>query len=203
MFITFEGIDGSGKTTQMELARKLLSDLGRPILALREPGSIPFSEKIRGILLDSDFDLDGVTEMMLFQAARSELTKNIIIPALEEGKVVICDRYYDSTTAYQGYGRGLDIEAIKYANLIASRGLVPDMTLLFDVSFEIAMARRKNEKKDRIESNEKEFFERVANGYKRLAEENSRFVVIDADSDPKSIHTKVVSILNKKIKENN
>lgn len=203
MFITFEGIDGCGKTTQMELAYKLLKDLGREIIAVREPGSTNFSEKIRDLLLDSSLEINSISELMLFQSARADLTKKVIMPAIDSNKIVLCDRYYDSTTAYQGYGRGIDLKAIEKTNYLASFGLVPDITFFFDVSWEVSMARRKNDIKDRMEAQEKEFFDKVASGYKELAKNNSRFITLGADGDPKTIHTKVVSKINKKYKSLN
>jgi len=203
MFITFEGIDGCGKTTQMNLAYKLLKDLGRDIIAVREPGSTMFSEKIRDILLDKSIDINPVSELMLFEAARAELTSKTIIPALQQGKIVLCDRYYDSTTAYQGYGRGIDLGSIVHTNNLASLGINPDITFFFDVSWEVSRARRKDTVEDRMEGQSKDFFLKVVKGYKDLAAQHDRFITIDADGDPKTIHTKVVSIINKRHKEFN
>lgn len=200
MFITFEGIDGSGKTTQMDLAYKLLRDLGREIIAVREPGSTGLSEQIRSILLESKGTINPISELMLFQSARAELTEKVILPALKKDKIVLCDRYYDSTTAYQGYGRGIDLEAIKHTNSLAAQGLVPDITFLFTVSWEISKARRKGGPIDRMENESRAFFDRVAKGYEEIAEKEERFVVLDSDGDPKTIHTKVVSTINKRHK---
>lgn len=198
MFVTFEGIDGCGKTTQIELAYKLLKDLGRDVIKVREPGSTPLSEAVRNIILDKSLTINPISELMLFQAARAELTNDIIEPALKENKIVLCDRYYDSTTAYQGYGRGIDLDAIKHTNRLGSNGNTPDITFFFDVSWEISKARRKNDLSDRMEDQERDFFDRVSEGYRKLAkDETDRFISIDADGDPKTIHTKVVSTINK------
>ena len=165
-FITFEGIDGCGKTTQLKLAEQYLVDRGLPVMVIREPGSTPLSEKICEILLNNNLHINPVSELMLYVAARAELTKDVNIPALEAGKVILCDRFFDSTTAYQGYGRNLDIEAIKRLHKLSVGQYIPDLTILIDVDYETSLTRRK-ETADRLESESERFFNRVRDGFLR------------------------------------
>ncbi|HEX7401574.1 MAG TPA: dTMP kinase, partial [candidate division Zixibacteria bacterium] len=154
LFITFEGIDFCGKTTQ---ARKLASYLrrkGYDVLLIREPGGDRISEKIRRVLLnEKNTAMSELTELLLYEASRSQLTQKVILPALRQKKVVVCDRYYDSTLAYQGYGRGLDKKTIIRLNHIVTFGLSPDLTILIDVPVEVALRRKDKEKRkeDRLE----------------------------------------------------
>ncbi|ROL61037.1 dTMP kinase, partial [Bacteroidetes/Chlorobi group bacterium ChocPot_Mid] len=128
MFITFEGIDGCGKSTQLELVEKFLIDNGKEVLTLREPGGTVLAEEIREILLHSHHTISKESELFLFEAARADLVSKVIKPALEQRIIVLCDRFYDSTTTYQGYGRGFDIQTIKIINNLATNGLKPDLT---------------------------------------------------------------------------
>ncbi|MDD3732186.1 MAG: dTMP kinase, partial [candidate division Zixibacteria bacterium] len=179
-FITFEGIDGCGKTTQMELAFEYLTASGLTVYKFREPGSTRVAEKIREILLHKDNSLSDITELFLYEAARAEITEKEIHPALKKGHTVLCDRFYDSTTAYQGYGRGLDIKLVKKLHRIAVGDLTPDLTFLFDLDLKTALSRR-GTSPDRLESQPKAFFERVRQGFLKIAgEERQRIVVIDA-----------------------
>ncbi len=183
MFITFEGIDCSGKTTQATLLVERLRELGKDVLFLREPGGTTISESIRTLLLDRRHpELTQRAELLLFSAARTQLVSQVIKPALASGRIVVCDRFVDSTTAYQGYGRGLDLGDVAAINRIALCGTTPDLTLFVDVSVE-EVARRKSEAglpADRMESAGTEFFARVRRGYQELATaESGRFVTID------------------------
>ena len=138
MFITFEGIDACGKSTQIKLLSKYLTDKGIENILIREPGGTPFSEELRQILLNSIDDINIISEMMLFEAARADLTEKVIKPALDKDVYVLCDRFYDSTTAYQGYGRGLPVEELERLHLIATSSLKPDKTIFLDISLELA-----------------------------------------------------------------
>lgn len=181
LFITFEGGDGCGKTTQLNLVEKYLSEKGQNIIKTREPGSIGLGQKLREVLLHYDGDVASTAEAFLFLADRAQHIEKLVLPAIEEGKIVLCDRHTDSTIAYQGYGRGENIEQIKMLNNLATQGLKPDLTLIFDVSEEIAQTRVGAEK-DRMESAGNEFHKRVRNGYLEIAkQEPSRVKVIDAN----------------------
>ncbi len=184
-FITFEGIDYSGKSVQ---AKQLLENLklqNIPCTALRDPGATRISEKIRGILLDNDHnEMTKWTELLLYEAARAQMVEESIIPALKKGEIVVCDRFYDSTSAYQGFGRELDLEMVNRANSIGSVGLVPDLTFLIDIDVKSALERRLrvNEKADRLEAQGDAFQERVRKGYLAIAEQEAgRFRVINGD----------------------
>jgi len=182
-FITFEGIDFCGKTTQ---ARRLSSYLRRKeykVILVREPGGDRIAERIRRILLSKkNTEMTALTELLLYEAARSQLTQRVILPTLKEGKVVICDRYSDSSLAYQGYGRDLDKRMIKSLNHVSTLGLLPDLTLLLDVPVATSLKRRKKErrKKDRLERERFEFHQRIREGYLSLARQNrKRMKVVD------------------------
>jgi len=179
--ITFEGIDGCGKTTQ---ARRLYMFLKRrryPVLFVREPGGTKVSERIRKILLDRKAAITPVCELFLYEAARAQLAVQVIIPELEKGTIVICDRYYDSTTAYQGYGRRLDLRLIERLNRTASNYRPPDLTLVFDVDYRTSLARRKVSA-DRLESESRAFFDGVRRGFRALAQDK-RTALLDGRQD--------------------
>jgi dTMP kinase len=169
MFISFEGIDGSGKTTQIQLLKDYFVSKGLEVITLREPGGTIFSEKIRELLLSKEFVLNSFTELMLFEAARSYLTENIIKPALESNKVVLCDRFFDSTTAYQGYGRGMDKKFLTLCNQMAVSSVYPNITFYLNVKSEISRKRSEKKIADRIESAGDDFFSKVQNGFDELA----------------------------------
>lgn len=192
MFITFEGVDGSGKSTHLELLKKELADAGHDVVSLREPGGTAFSETIRELLLTADYGLGPNTELLLFQAARSYLTEKVILPALKAGRIVLCDRYFDSTTAYQGYGRGIDMKVIHTSNQIGSLGVIPDVTFFFDISLEISKKRSGNRgPKDNIESSGDEFYGKVIEGYRALARSEERIIRIDASSDMETVSREI------------
>ena len=193
MLITFEGIDGCGKSTQIELLKSYLKDKLLACHVFREPGGTELSEKVRNLLLHDGLHMDPVTEMLLFSSARSELISEKVIPLLRDGKIVILDRFYDSTTAYQGYGRSsLEIEHIHTLNSIASHGVVPDITFYLKITPEEASIRTKGSEKDRMEKSGSEFFEKVCKGYDILAEKEDRFVTIDATLSQEDIHTLIL-----------
>jgi len=183
LFITFEGIDGSGKTTQVnELARRLAKE-GISYLLYREPGGTNIGEKIRDILLDKNHSsMLPITELLLYSASRYQLTVNSILPALNKGKVVICDRFYDSTTAYQGYGRGIDLDFIHRLNYVATKSLKPDLTFILDISLEERKNRLGGKFLDRLEQENLEFHKRVKKGFIQMAShEPERMVLIDGN----------------------
>ncbi len=200
LFITFEGADGCGKTTQLNLLKDYLEQKGHEIVLTREPGAKGLGEKIREILLNYEGDVSNRCESFLFLADRAQNIDIIVNPAIKEGKIVLCDRHTDSSVAYQGYGRGLDIEQIKTLNKLATGGKVPDITLVFDVDVETSMKRVGNEK-DRMESAGIEFFNRVRNGYLEIAkQEPDRIKIIDSTKSIKEIHTEVIKVIEQILK---
>lgn len=198
IFITLEGMEGSGKTTQAELLRDLLVRNGHKVVVTREPGGSPIGEKIREILLDrSNKEMAALTELLLYEASRCQHVYEVIRPALEAGKVVICDRFYDASTAYQGYARGIDIETVKNLNLVATEGQKADLTIVLDLPVADGL-RRLGQNLDRIEGETIEFHEKVRQGYLDLARsEPGRFMVIDATGSVESTFDKVKTIVEK------
>ena len=195
LFITFEGCDGCGKTTQLELLAKYLQDKGYDVIVTREPGAKGLGEKLREILLNYDGEVSSNCESFLFLADRAQHIDTIVKPAIDAGKIVLCDRHIDSTAAYQGYGRGLDLEQINYLNNIATSGLKPDLTLLFDVDIETSMARVGNNK-DRMENAGIEFQEKVRHGYLELAKkEPKRIKVFDSGKTIEQLHQEVLGTI--------
>jgi len=188
-FITFEGGEGSGKSVQARALYRKLCRLSIPVLRIHEPGSTPLGEKLSKLLKHGDnITISPLGELFLFNASRAQLVFEIIRPTLEAGKVVVCDRFDDSTVAYQGYGRGLNIEQILTLNRIATGGLIPDLTVLIDIPVIEGLARKRHAATDRFEREEIAFHERVRKGYLSLAKaEPRRFMVIDGRRDRKTI----------------
>lgn len=183
LFITVEGIDGCGKSTQARLIAAALEAAGHDVMRLREPGGVKISEQIREILLDpANAEMGDVCELLLYEAARAQLVHQVIRPALAAGKTVVCDRFYDSTTAYQAFADGLDRNMVSQANELAVDGCRPDLTLVFDLPVEDALRRRSGrEAEDRLELKGLEFQERVAAGFRAVAaDEPDRVKLIDA-----------------------
>jgi dTMP kinase len=181
LLITFEGIDGSGKTTQINLLKKKLEQSGVQVFIFREPGGTEVSEFIRGILLNPEVEIDPITEILLFSAARSQLIAEKVKPLNSDDKVIILDRFYDSTVAYQGYGRSsINLDDIHHLNQVASHGLKPDVTFYLRVSLEVAEARRSSFTKDRMERAGNTFYEKVIQGFDDLSKKEERIKVIDA-----------------------
>lgn len=188
LFITFEGIEGCGKTTQIRLLAESLRRHGLEVLATREPGGCPIADAVRGILLDAkNTAMSPRAELLLYAAARAQHVDEVILPALQAGKLVLCDRFTDATLAYQGYGRNLDRELITRLNRMASGEVAPDLTLLLDYTPEEGLhrARCRNASQtavneDRFEQESLDFHRRVRNGYLELAAREARFRVIDA-----------------------
>jgi dTMP kinase len=185
LFVTFEGPEGSGKTTQLRLLAGFLREQGHDVLTTREPGSTPIGERVRAILLDpSHTEMLPPTEFLLFSAARSQHVDQVIRPHLERGGVVLCDRYADSSLAYQGYGHCLDLETLYAITHFATGGLTPDLSLYFDVPVEVGLQRKAGGKGDawnRMEQKEMAYHERVRAGYLTMvAQEPERWCLLDA-----------------------
>ncbi|HVM17704.1 MAG TPA: dTMP kinase [Gaiellaceae bacterium] len=188
MFVTFEGLDGSGKTTQAELLAEHLRGIGRDVVLTREPGGTPLGEKVRALVLDGD-DVSGWAEAALFAAARAELVERVIRPALERGADVVCDRYLDSSLAYQGIARGLGVDRVLDLNLPAIGGLLPDRTFLLRVERDAAVARAGS---DRIERETASFHAAVDEAYRELAAAFPRRVLeVDGSRPPEEIATMI------------
>ncbi len=198
LFITFEGTDGCGKTTQIEMLKDYFEKQGRTVLLTREPGAKGLGTKLREILLNYDGEVSPVCESFLFLADRAQHVDTIIKPAVARGEIVLCDRHTDSTVAYQGYGRELNIEQIKMLNNIATSGLKPDLTFIFDIDIDTAQ-KRVGKNKDRMESAGIEFFKRVRNGYLEIAkQEPERVKVLDGSKSIETIHNELLEILQTK-----
>ena len=189
LFITFEGGEGGGKSVQAKALYRKLAKMAIPVLLTREPGGTPFGRRIsRWLKWAKDTNISPLTELMLFNASRAQLVNDVIQPALKSGQVVISDRYADSTTVYQGYGRGLDLAMVKSVNKAATQGLTPDLTVLLDAPVEVCFARKGTSKRDRFEQEAIAFHRRVREGYLKLAaDEPRRWLVIDASQSKAKI----------------
>ena len=192
LFITFEGGEGCGKSTQAKELYRRLSELSIPVVLTHEPGGTPLGEKIASWLKEGhDMNISPLTELMLFNASRAQLIYNVIKPALEGGQVVICDRYADSTTVYQGYGRGLDLAMVRTTNDAATGGLKPNLTVLLDAPVETGLG-RKRDREDRFEQETIAFHQRVRQGFLELAAgEPERWMVIDT-AKPKEAVSEII-----------
>lgn len=205
-FITFEGIEGCGKTTQVALAGKYLATRGIPHLLTAEPGGTVLGEQIRRLILhETALRMVPEAELLLFSAARAQHVEEIIAPSLEKGTWVLCDRFADATFAYQGCGRGLELDLIQRLNRFSSRSLVPDLTVLLDTSVQTGLNRARTKTAsltgrlggDRIEGEDYDFHQRVRDGYLQLAErEPARFRVVDGTKDIETIHAEVCACLD-------
>lgn len=197
-FISFEGIDGCGKTTQIKFLEEYLLKQGYNILVLREPGGTKVGEKVRDILLDKNNFISPVTEMLLYASSRAQLVEEKILPALEKGQIVILDRFVDSSYVYQGYARGLGIEKVKLVNEIATMGILPDVTIYIDITPEEAMKRRGKREADRLEKESWEFHKKVREGYIKLVKEfPKRFVFIDGMQELMKVHQHIIDVVKK------
>lgn len=195
LLVTFEGIEGSGKTTQIELTRSYLEDKGYPCLVTREPGGTPLGREIRDFLLDKeDLRIDPLAEVLLIEADRAQHVAEVILPALEEGRMVLCDRFTDATVAYQGYGRGMDLSFIEEMNQRATGGLIPQCTIVLDCTVEKGMARAGRQ--DRFERENHLFHQRVRDGYLRIArQEPQRVKMISGEGKLEAIQEEIRKIL--------
>ncbi|MCW8849867.1 MAG: dTMP kinase [Melioribacteraceae bacterium] len=201
MFITFEGLDFCGKSTQVKLIKKYFEDSGEKVELIREPGGVQISEKVRNILLDNkNSEMFSETELLLFSASRAQLVREKIIPYLKSGKVVISDRFLDSSIAYQGFGRGLNKEFVIDLQKFAIGEAVPDITFFIDIPIAEVMKRKNNilqSDLDRIEVSENEFYENVKKGYEYLAKIEERIITIDGTKSIIDIHNEIISIISK------
>ncbi|WP_029520456.1 dTMP kinase [Persephonella sp. IF05-L8] len=197
-FITFEGVEGAGKSTQAKLLYQYLIDNGKEAILTKEPGGTKTGQKIRQILLEkTDEIFPPVAELMLYEADRNFHIHNLIKPSLQQGRYIICDRFTDSTLAYQGYARGLNINLIKQLNEIATEGIKPDITFLIDIPVEEGLKRIKQTRQaDRIEDEDIRFHKRLREGFLKIAEnEKDRIVVLNGLETPDNIFKKVIEIL--------
>ncbi len=197
MFISFEGIDFCGKSTQIDLLNDYLTEKNKKVEVVREPGSTEISDKVRAILLDKKNDkMFGETELFLFSASRSQLVREKIRPYLEKGYYVISDRFHDSSTAYQGFGRGVSLETIKLINQLAIGDTIPDLTFYMDVPVGVANERKKKQSKgklDRIEQSDIDFYNNVRNGYLEIAKNEERIKIIDGTQTIEVIRNQIIT----------
>ncbi|HEX8289524.1 MAG TPA: dTMP kinase [Pyrinomonadaceae bacterium] len=207
-FITFEGIDGSGKSTQLRMLASELRLLGYDVLTTREPGGTPLGRRLREAFLETEETVAPLAELLLFAADRAQHVSFLVKPALEQGKIVISDRYADATAAYQGAGRGFDEETVKQVIELATDALKPNLTLFFDIPVNIAISRTTSrsvdgEKKNRMDSETIEFYERVRRAYLKIAEnEPVRFRIVDASGAIDEIKKQVLESVTEFLKKN-
>lgn len=200
MFITFEGPDGSGKTTQIALLGEYLTEQGYAVCLTREPGGTPIGEQIRAVLHDrANREMVPRAELLLYSASRAQLVDEVIRPALAAGQIVLCDRFYDSSLAYQGYGHGLDLEALRQITAFATGGLRPDLTLYIDIEPQVGLSRRQRDGSaewNRLDALALEFHERVREGYRRLmAAEPERWVCVDGNRPIEAIQEEIRTLV--------
>lgn len=203
LLIVIDGPDGCGKTTQIGLLKKRLEEEGKEFLTTREPGGTVISEKIRDILLDNDnHNMSSQCEALLYAAARAQLISEIIIPALNEGKIIVCDRFIHSSLVYQGIGRNLGIDNIADINKFAVAELQPDLTILIDIDYEEGLRRKKNQKKlDRLENVEDEFHRKVAEGYKHVHATYSDVIILNGENTVENISDEIFRLVKKALCE--
>jgi len=208
LFVTFEGTEGSGKSTQIELTKEYFESLNYSVLVTREPGGTPLSEKIRNLLLDPENnEMMSKTELFLYAASRAQHMGQLIIPYLKKGFLVLCDRFHDSTIAYQGYGRGIDLDFIKKLNDLTLEGLIPQLTFIFEVELDIGIqrARRKSEESfsmkggDRLERENLEFHSRVLEGYRKISIEERERVKLIKPGNIKDINAEIIGHIHDKM----
>jgi dTMP kinase len=201
-FIAFEGVEGAGKGTQIAMVEQYLRDAGVPVLVTREPGGTEVGERIRAVLLDPETGtVDARAEAMLFAAARAQTVATVIRPALAEGKVVLCDRYVDSSLAYQGSARGLGEQDVLSLNVWGTQGLFPDLVILLHIEPDVGLA-RSGEERDRMEREGEAFLAKVADAYLRIAEDHpERFVVVDAAREPAEVFDDVRQAVDRALRE--
>lgn len=206
MFITFEGPDGTGKTTQIARLADALTDRGLDVIRTREPGGTRISDQIRALLLDpAHTEMTDPAEVLLYAASRAQHVHELILPALAAGKLVLCDRFIDASMAYQAYGLGIDPEIVRQVNAYASGGLQPDRTYMLDLSVEQSMARLQARAQgseaaaiDRIEGKQAAYHQRVRDGFRRIAEQDGkRVLVVDASESAERIHSRILEDCNR------
>jgi dTMP kinase len=189
-------VEGAGKSTQIELLRTALEEQGLRVLVTREPGGEPVAEAIRNVLLHTEEHVEPLTELLLFLAARAQITERVIRPALRAGTIVLCDRYLDSTTVYQGHARGLDLEMVRLLNRVATGGQLPDLTIVLDLDERVGIARQAS--RNRMEREDLAFHRAVRQGYlAEAAREPERFHVVNAEQSVQCVHAEVLAIVRK------
>jgi dTMP kinase len=204
LFITIEGMDGSGKTTQINKLKQYFETEGKDVVLSREPGGTIISEAIREIILDINYkEMDSVTEALLYAAARAQHVRQFITPLLDQGKIIICDRFVDSSIVYQGYARGLGEELVGTINAFATGGLKPDLTFFLDLEHTKGMSRKQNQQElDRLEAEKEQFHQLVREGYHKLVASNKdRMILIDASQSIEAVHEAIVDGLKSKVKD--
>jgi dTMP kinase len=199
-FVTLEGPEGAGKTTQLKQLSKQLDVLGIDHIVTRDPGGTPLGRQIRRILLNPENPVNPMSELLLYQADRAQHVGEVIMPALKEGKLVLCDRYTDSTMAYQGYARGIDFEIIEDLNQVATGGLRPELTILFDLESSEGLSRLHPGGHDRLEREAIEFHHKVRDGYHQLVKkEPQRWKTIDASKPMTTVQTELRKVLSEQL----
>ncbi len=199
-FITMEGPDGSGKSTQIQLLRDYLSEKGYDIIVCREPGGTKISEAIRQVILNKEFtEMGNMTEMLLYAAARAQLMEEVIRPALNEDKIVICDRFVESSAVYQGIARGMGIDLVYEVNQYAIGDTLPDLTIMIDIDAETGISRKKKQAElDRMEREAIDFHEKVVSGYREIADKYpERILRIDGNRSIDNIHAQITAAADK------
>ncbi len=208
MFITFEGIEGCGKSTQIRLLAQALTTAGHRVVLTREPGGCPIGDQVRAVLLDAgNRTMVAMTELLLYGAARAQHLAEVVRPALAQGQIVLCDRFSDATRAYQAFGRGIDRQLVEQVNLLACQGLAPDSTLLLDCPVETGLTRARQRidassgpREERFELEALEFHQRVRDGYLALAaEEPHRFVTFDATGTPTQVAARIAAAVTRRL----
>lgn len=202
-FITFEGIEGSGKSTQIDLLALYLQEKGYDVVVTRDPGGTELGDSIRNILLNPAFSsMDSYTELFLYAASRTQLVTEVIEPALKAGKIVLCDRFTDSTIAYQGFGRGISFDRIETLNHWAAKEIFPQLTIILTIPAQDGLDRATKDSIDRIEEESIDFHQRVESGYKKLAQEHpGRICIIDASGDRGEIQQQVARVVEEFLKK--
>ncbi|WP_410506305.1 dTMP kinase [Haloimpatiens sp. FM7315] len=204
LLITLEGPDGSGKTTQINLLEEYLKEKGYEVLKTREPGGTSISEKIRDIILDNhNVKMCGMCEALLYAASRAQLVNEVLKPAIEEGKIVICDRFVDSSIVYQGIGRGLGVDRIRSINEAALDGLCTDITIMLTLPYDEGLKRKYKQKIfDRLENSGEEFHKKVFEGYLEISRKCDKIKTVDANTSIENVHKDIIQIVNKFLKCN-
>jgi len=199
MFITFEGVEGCGKTTQIAFLESYLKDKGHQVVRTREPGGTALGEALRKVLLHQDLHVLPFSELLVLMAVRTQHMEELIMPALNERKIVLCDRFMDASYAYQGYGRGIDLGIIQTLNRYVTKGITPNLTFLLDCPADTGLKRKRaqDSPSDRFEDEALSFHEKIRQGYLNLARNDQRFFVIDAKQDMKTIEAMIKEKVDK------
>lgn len=196
MFIAFEGLDGCGKSTQLNLLFNYLKSLNKKVIKVREPGGTEVGETIRSILLNRDIDINERAELLLFLSSRAQLVEEIIKPAIKSGYYVLADRFADSSVAYQGGGRNLGMETVDLLNRFATDNVYPDLVFFIDISVDLALKRLNLKNKDRLEKEGRDFLEKVRNSYMEIAKTKSNFIIINGERDVNEIFSEIKEIMD-------